>query len=568
MRGIFMPDFERCREQILSEEYQDFILGSYRSFWQQFLEGEECRIPLEYSFELVYLNRGQTGERTLYRFPYFSVPRCYTLQDMAVLEQTGIARVRAFPGLELSGENVILGFVDTGIRYEDPVFRNLDGSTRILSIWDQTVQEGTPPEGLPYGTEYRREQIDAALAGENPGEMVPSRDENGHGTFVASVACGGANVENQFLGAAPEAEIAVVKLKEAKQYLRDFYYINPDAVCYQENDIMAALYYLHHLALREQKPLVLCMAIGTSMGGHSGASPLSAYMEVLGNITNIVLAAGTGNEADKRHHYLGEAEEGTVEEMEIRVGDHIGGFGLEIWAEIPNIFTVSLISPTGQRSGTIPIRQWSGVYDFVFEQTRVYISYRILVEGTSSNLIFLQFDRPLAGIWRVRVEPLQLENGRFHAWLPMEEFLTGEVFFLRSNPDYTITGPGNVAAAATAACYNGADNSIAVSSGRGYTRTERIKPDFAAPGIQVTGVNLRGQFTARSGSSIAVAVTAGCQALLMEWMQRLGEEPDSVQIKNLLILGAVRTDEGAYPNREWGYGRLNLYQTFEAVRRF
>lgn len=564
-----MPDAVICRQQILSEEYRDFIVGRIRSFWREILEQDDiCRMPLEYSFELAYLSEERMDGRTLYQFPYFSVPRCYTLLDMEVLEQTGISRVRTLPGLELSGEGVLIGFVDTGIRYQDPLFRNLDGSTRIEAIWDQTIQSGTPPEGLFYGSEYTREQIDEALRAEHPEMVVPSADTNGHGTFVASVACGGADVENRFLGAAPDADIAVVKLKEAKQYLRDFYYINPDAACYQENDLMAALFYLRKLAARKKKSLILCVAVGTSMGGHSGAAPLGAYMEMLGNIPNMALSAGTGNEADKRHHYLGQILNSAGEELEISVGNNTRGFGVEFWTEIPNIFTVAITSPTGQISGVIPVRQREGVYDFVFEQTRVYISYKVLVEGTGSQLIFLQFDRPLSGIWRIRVAPIQLQDGRFHAWLPMEEFLTGDVFFLRSNPDYTITGPGNAGAVSCSGYYNGTDNSIAVSSGRGYTRDERIKPDFAAPGINVSGVNLRGQIVTRSGSSIAAAVTAGSQALLMEWMNRLGEEPDSIQIRNLLILGAVRRDSMMYPNREWGFGALNLFNTFEAIRRF
>ena len=568
MRGFFMPDADTCRMQIMSEDYRDFIVVQKGAFWRKMLEQEVCSQPLEYSFQTVYLGDEETGRLPLYRFPYFYIPKCYTLLDLEALQQTGISQMQNLPGLELSGEGVMIGFLDTGINYIDPVFRNLDGSTRILSIWDQTIQSGTPPEGLLYGSEYTREQIDAALASENPEEIVPSRDENGHGTFVASVACGSGNVENRFLGAAPEATIAVVKLKEAKQYLRDFYFIDSDAVCYQENDIMAALFYLHQLATSRNLPLVICVAVGTSMGGHTGAAPLAAYMELLSNIPLIALTAGTGNEADKRHHYMGEIRDSAGEMLEINVGNNTRGFSLELWTDIPNIFTVSITSPTGQNTGKIPVREREGVFDFVLEQTKLYISYRILVDYTNSELIFLQFDRPLAGIWQIQVEPLQLENGIFHAWLPMEEFLTGAVYFLRANPNYTITDPGNTQFTACCAYYNGAENSIAVSSGRGYTRIERIKPDFAAPGINVTGVNLRGQFTARSGSSIAVALTAGAEALLMEWLYGIGETPDSGQLKNFLILGAERRRDLRYPNREWGYGRMNLYNTFDALRRF
>lgn len=564
---FFMPDATECKQRILSEDYQDFIIRSFGSFWKDLLMNDFCQMQLDYSYQILYLGQENIGSRQLFQFPYNSIPRCYAPLDMEALQQAGISEVQSLPGLEISGEGVIIGFLDSGINYKDPVFRNLDGTTRILSIWDQTIQTGNPPEGILYGSEYTKEQIDEALRAENPEEIVPSMDQDGHGTFMASIACGSGNPENQFLGAAPEADIMVVKLKEAKQYLRDFYFIKPEASCYQENDVMAALFYLYHAARNANKPLVVCVTLGSNMGGHNGSNPLSAYMEVMGNHSGIGLAAGVGNEADKRHHYMGAVTSNSGEEIEISVGDRVAGFTMELWTDIPNIFAVSIISPTGEQSRRIAIREGEGMYNFVFENTDVYVVYRLLVETTNSQLIFLRFAHPLSGIWRVRVEPIQLENGSFHAWLPMEEFLTGEVYFLRSNPDYTITAPGNTKAAACVAYYNGADNSIAVSSGRGYTRLNEIKPDFAAPGVGVTGVNLRGQFTTRSGSSVATALTAGAEALLMEWLYGEGSTPDSVQLKNYLILGAERGSGRMYPNREWGYGTLDLYHTFEAVRR-
>ena len=140
------------------------------------------------------------------------VPKCYTTLDMAAIQQAGIAAVQNIPGLELSGEGVLVGIIDTGINYLDPIFRNLDGSTRIQRIWDQEEQSGTAPREIGYGSEYTKEQINQAILSENPKETVPSFDTDGHGTFVASVACGGANPENLFIGAAPEAEMVIVKL--------------------------------------------------------------------------------------------------------------------------------------------------------------------------------------------------------------------------------------------------------------------------------------------------------------------------------------------------------------------
>lgn len=563
-----MPDREICRRRVLSEDYRDFILSGSKGFREEFSEEDLCRIPLEYTFQIAFLeNEGENG-RSLYRFPYYSIPKCYTLLDMEVLEQVGVSRVQSLPGLELYGEGVLIGFIDTGIRYEDMVFRNLDGSTRILAIWDQTIQSGRMPEYLPYGSEYTRDMIDQALRSEHPQEIVPTQDTNGHGSFVASVACGGANAEHSFMGMAPEADIAVVKLKEAKQYLRDFYFINSDAPCYQETDIMAGIYYLRMLAASRQRPLILCIPLGTNLGGHSGATPLASYLEVLSSASLTAIVTGGGNEADKRHHFMGTLNDDRAEDVELSVGEGVRGFVMEIWTEIPNVLSVTILSPTGDQSGRIPVRSGIGSYNFVFEKTRLNVSYRILAENTNSELIFLQFERPLTGIWRIRIEAVQTGDGRFHIWLPVEEFLEGEVFFLRSNPDYTITSPGDAVSVTTVAYYNGNDNSIAVSSGRGYTRLERVKPDFAAPGIRVSGVNLRGQFSLRSGSSVATGITAGVEALMMEWLVRIGEIPDSMQIRNLLILGADREEGRTYPNREWGYGTLNLYHTFEQIRRF
>lgn len=556
-----------CKEKILSEEYRDFIYNGENTFWRNIMQEGMCRVPLGASFEILYANLEQTGNKSLYLFPYFSIPKCYAPLDMEALYQTGISQIQMFPGLELYGEGVIMGFIDTGINYKDPVFRRLDGKTRILSIWDQSIQTGRPPAELPYGSEYTKEEIDEALASETPEQIVPSKDTIGHGTFVASVACGGANEENRFQGAAPETDIVVVKLKEAKQYLKDFYYITAEEGCYQENDIMAGLHYLRTFALREKKPLIVCVAMGTNMGGHSGAAPLPAYMEVLANQPLMGLVAGTGNEADKRHHYQGKLENGEIEQIELNVENRVPGFVLEIWTEIPNILSVSIKSPTGQESGDLPIRIRDRGYDFLFEQTRVNVSYRLFAEGTNSQVIFLQFDQPLSGIWSVSVQGVQLGDGVFHAWLQQQAFLGGEVFFLLSTPDVTIMEPANALSVASTAYYNGADKGIAVSSGRGYTRLHTIKPDFAVPGIGVLGVNLRGQFVRRSGSSIATALASGAEALLMEWLIRRGEIPDSSQLKNLLILGTQRIDGRAYPNPEWGNGLLNLYATFEAVRR-
>ena len=567
-----MPsDLETCRQQILSEDYRDFIGNHVRtSFFDSILQADHCEQDAGFGYKCIYLPASAADPITLPNYSYNSIPKCYAPISMETLNQTGILPVQNYPTLQLKGNGILIGFMDSGIDYTNKVFRNLDGSTRISAIWDQTVQSGTPPRDFSYGSEYTQEQINSALQSEEPLELVPSTDESGHGTYAASLAAGGADAGEQFLGAAPEAAIAMVKLKQAKQYLRDYYFIPGNAICYQETDLMLGLKYLNDLADSLGMPLVICITCGSSMGGHIGTLPLSFLIEGYSTRANHITVIGTGNEADKRHHYFNTLENTEdTKTVELRVGENVTGFSLELWTEVPNILSISIISPSGENTSRIPFRVGaSAEIDFLFERTKVSVDYRLLVEKSSSELVFFRFNAPAPGIWKIIVEPLTVADGRFHMWLPLTEFLTGEVFFLESDPYYTLTNPANTDSPVVVSYYNGTTGAVSQSSGRGYTRTGRLKPDITAPGVNVTGALPGDRFSSRTGSCISAAITSGAVALMLEWILDIQKVSgiDSFQIKSLLILGAVRPKTMEYPNREWGYGQLNLYNTFETMR--
>lgn len=566
-----MADLETCREHILSEDYRDFIGNHVRTpFFDSIMRDGQCEQDAGFDYKCIYLPKEDAEPVTLTRFSYNSIPKCYAPLSMETLNQAGILPIQNYPTLQLKGAGVLIGFLDSGIDYENAVFRNLDGSTRITAIWDQTEQSGTPPEGFAYGSEYSGEMINAALQTEDPRSLVPSVDESGHGTYAASIASGGADAGEQFLGAAPEASIAMVKLKQAKDYLRDYYFIPRDAVCYQETDLMLGLKYLNDLADRLRLPLVICITVGTSMGGHIGTLPFPFLIEGYSTRANRITVIGTGNEADKRHHFYDALESSTDSRtVELRVGENVSGFSLELWSDIPNVFSISMISPSGESTSRIPFRAGAGAeIDFLFEKTKVFIDYRLLVEKSTSELVFFRFQAPAPGIWKIIVEPLASIDGNFHMWLPLTEFLSGEVYFLEADPYYTLTSPANTDSPVIVSWYNGSTGALSQESGRGYTRSQRINPDITAPGVDVRGALPGGRFAARSGSCVSAAVTAGAVALMLEWLIYDREVPgiDSYQIKSLLILGAVRPGTMEYPNREWGYGQLNLYNTFETMR--
>ena len=193
-------DRETCRQMILSEDYIDFISPIYRKITSEEAErGNACIQNMDYGFQAVYVSQSLSKPLSLENYRYNSIPNCYELMDLEAMDDAGIRVIQTYPTLNLMGSGIMIGILDTGIDYRNPIFQNIDGSTRIAGIWDQTIQDGTMPEDLDYGSEYTEEMINEALRSENPLEIVPSMDTEGHGTFIASVAAGNADLDNRFI---------------------------------------------------------------------------------------------------------------------------------------------------------------------------------------------------------------------------------------------------------------------------------------------------------------------------------------------------------------------------------
>lgn len=558
-----------CREAVYSNDYFDFI-AEFGQVPGLTIEETECIQELNERFKIVHKRRGENETLNLTKYSYLSIPNCLGPLDTSHLEASGILRIQNQPNLALKGNGVLIGFMDSGIDYQNPLFRNSDGSSRIEAIWDQTVENGTPPEGFIYGQEYRKPILDEALAARAPLEIVPTTDNSGHGTYIASIAAGNEDIANSFSGAAPLCGIAMVKLKQAKQYIRDFFFIREDAQAYQINDVMTAIEYLNRLASELNMPLVLCLGLGSSYGSHTGVGPVALLLEQIATQAQRAVVIAAGNEANRRLHYAGvNYTTGTDELVEVNVGENVTGFTAELWGETPDLYSVEIISPTGERLPRIPARAGAGIeHNFVFENTRVTVEYRISDITSGEQQIFIRFQNPIQGIWNIRVFGDSIVRGRYHIWLTFSGFLTGDVFFIRSNPDTTLTVPSSTDIPITVGAYNSADNSIYLYSGRGFMPNDVIKPDFAAPGVDIPGAGPNNTFVTNSGTSAAAAITAGAAALLLEWAVVKGNNMsiNSVTIKYILIRGTVRDANRVYPNREWGYGKLNLFNAFNAFR--
>lgn len=564
-----MPD---CKEAILSNEYYDVITDLPVNL-------DICYHNIDNLYNIVYLDRSDLVSINDYLFDYRSVPNLYGLMqnernagggfDPNSLIVSGITQIQREP-LSLTGNGTILCIIDTGIDYTNAAFRDENGNSRILAIWDQTIQTGEPPEGFQYGTEYTKEQIDSALRSQEPYRIVPSRDEIGHGSAMAGVAAGsrlGSGYE--YLGAAPEAEIVVVKLKECKPYLREFYLVANGVPAYQENDIMLAIQYGDGFARTFRRPVIFCLGVGTNLGDHAGSSPLAKYLNLTAVKQSRAVIVGGGNEGNAAHHYQyqgrgnGQEQSGPVP-VEVRVEEGAKGFMLELWGTVPDVFTVSVRSPGGETIPAVRLGiQDSITYRFVYESTRITIAGTLVEAGSGEELVLLRVENPTPGIWIFQVEAEgEVQRGGFNMWLPVTEFLNTQVSFLNPTPYITLTEPSMALEVISVSAYDAANNSFYVDSGRGFSRIDTIRPDFAAPGVNVSTI-----YGKQSGSALAAAMTAGAVSQFMQWAVVRGNQPEvsSSAIKNYFRRGAARSNDLTYPNREWGYGRLNLVGTFNAL---
>lgn len=603
-----MPaSIQECREKILSNDYFDVIIDFPLN--TAGLEGLDlCYVNVDNLFNIIYVNRNTGFQPTDYLYSHRSLPKLYGLMQESQTEGvgntdsgtgnvgniartaagtamptvgsrepfdpnslivSGITQVQREP-LKLDGSGCVIVVIDTGIDYTDAAFRNEDGSSRILAIWDQTIQTGQPPAGFFYGTEYTREDIDRALQSQDPYSVVSSHDTNGHGSEMAGVAAG-SRLGNglTYFGAAPGADIVVVKLKECKQYLRDFYLIPEGVPAYEETDIMLAVQYGDSFTRTFRRPVIFCLGIGTNYGDHAGSSALSRYLDNIAVRRSRAVVVCGGNEGNAAHHFQGNlsnGRQGTSEgqPVEVRVGEGAQGFLLEIWGNIPDVFTVSVRSPGGETIPAIRLGIRDVItYGFIYERTKITIAGTLVEPASGEELVVLRVQDPTPGIWTFRVEAAgEIHNGTFHLWLPITQFMNTSVYFLTPTPYITLTEPAMASDVISVSTYDASNNSFYIESGRGFTRTGAINPDFAAPGVNVSTIHGK-----QTGSSLAAAITAGAVAQFMQWavVEQNNQVVESREIKNYFVRGASRSFDEVYPNREWGYGRLNMVGTFDAL---
>lgn len=492
---------------------------------------------------------------------YIEKPHRLFFSDRQALERSCVYYAWSEP-YSLSGEGVLAAVIDSGIDWKNTDFRNSDGSTRILKLWDQTVAPESsgyaPPEGYVVGTEYNRDVINLALSGDEAAlrSMNLSRDYSGHGTFVTGIAAGnGQGMAGSFRGVAFESELIIVKLGDSEQ--RQF----P-----RTTRLMEAVNYCIMEAQKAGKPVVINMSFGNNQGSHDGTDLLSTYLNAASDVWKNVIVCGSGNEAGNGIHASGMLSDRKAESVELAVGEYESGFNLQLWKNYSDEYGVELIAPSGERSGNL---RTYGADRVSLDNTQVYVYYGQPTPYSRYQQLYFEFvpagGYVTPGVWRIVLTPVRIVDGRYDLWLQESATLNEDTRFFSPSEETTLTVPSAAGKVITVGAYNSRTDAYADFSGRGYTRTnDNIKPDIVAPGVNIVSTAVNGGYTIRSGTSMAVPFVSGSAALLMQWgiVKRNDPYLYGEKVKAYLIRTARHLPGEPVPSKRTGWGALCLRNVF------
>jgi subtilisin family serine protease len=458
---------------------------------------------------------------------------------------------------KLTGKGVIVAVADSGIDYTHPDFRNPDGTTRILSIWDQGGQ-GTPPEGFITGAEHGSDEINAALKLRQPFEALPEMDYIGHGTAVAGAAAGNGRASGGVnIGVAPEASIIAVKLGRSGDYF------------IRSTELMRAVKYCIGKAQSLGMPISMNISYGSNDGSHDGYSLFERYIDNMSEKWKTVISVASGNEGMGGHHFSATLNARETKEASFYTVGGLRSFYVTFWQNFSDEFYLTLILPSGASTGEIlPSSQERQIR---LENLKIYAFYGQPSHYNENQEIYFQVqatgDSLPSGNWRIRIRAENVTEGRIDVWLPVTEEVTSQTAFSYPDPLVTLSLPSTASRVITVGGYNHLLNSIADFSGRGFTRLGDAKPDICAPAVGILAPKRGGGYDAFTGTSIAAPFVAGAAALMMQWgiVQKNDPFLFGQRVKAFLKSGAKRKAGIKYPDPSWGYGTLCLKSSIDSL---
>ncbi len=503
----------------------------------------------------------------------------YTLSAVQPIDAANITQFHGETFLNLTGKGTIATIIDTGIDYLNPQFQYPDGTTRIVAIWDQTIESNVANNDpiAFFGTIYSREDINRAIQtsiqGGNPYDIVPSRDELGHGTNMAGLV--GARGLNGVIGGAPDCEFLIIKLKEAKTSNLKLVGVNNrrSTPIFEGIDIyLATRFTINYNDVNLLKPMSILLSTGTNWGGHEGLTSIEQDIDFFSTRKGLVFVTNTGNQGASLTHVSGRfLKSNSLEIIEFIVGLNEDNLVLMLWIQRPDKISIAIISPSGEIAEPVQPELVGTEFEqvnLILESSVINIAFTSAEFASGNESVYITITNPKDGLWQLRLKGDYIVNGVYNMWLPQRPLIQLTTRVINPSPYTTLQAPANARKSITTSFYDQNNNTIAVESGRGFTADTRIKPNLTTGGVMALTTGLNNETILLTGGSVAGAVLCGATLLLLEWGIVLGNDPNiyGPTVISYFTRGTSKRSGDIYPNPQWGYGMLNLQGSFENLR--
>ena len=487
------------------------------------------------------------------------------------------------PPLDERGANAIIGIIDSGVDVLHEAFRDANGQTRILAIWDQRDRTGereghTPRDVDPdnftqaKGSLYLQSDIQGFINdGSTPVRRL--RDPSRHGTHVASIAAG-RGVGSIADGVAPDAGIIVV-VPDMEGSDED-----PRSLGYSVSHV-AALHFLKKVAagrnrvLAEARPMAINVSLGMNAGAHDGSSVLENAFDGItghGRDPGFVIVKSAGNERNHDGHTHVRAFQGlrTVvwnSSADTRTKDYI-----EAWYDALDDLEFTLVDPTGNRLGPVLISNPEMRADLDGNDCHLSLTPLHRDNGDSRLVItIIPLAAPIhAGQWSLEIlgTAVRSRDPMVHLWV--ERTRGRDIEFSDSDEEMTLSIPGTANTIITVgACHSADPLELTVSSSFGRTRDGRPKPDICAPGARIIAAHAmqddHQDAIDMTGTSMAAPHVTGALALVMSHRHGAGlPQYNARQLQAALVRTAKKLN-GAH-HEGFGFGMLDGQALFEMLK--